>query len=238
MRNLSANWFAEGLIDLEYKQYILLAYLAEMQRLFEQVKVYPALGDLVFHYRNLEAYRQQKDELASQFPQRLTGVDAQQLRLVYAPELSDDTLMQEVDAIVEFALPRVKGQVEAGRELYEQIDAQVRLYPIGVLPLYRQEGYVLLRVGTGDEVLVLQYQVALFEQGEERLRGIHTEAVTRFRYSIGTTYETMKLDLIRTRPTLPNPATYAIESPVVAPLAETVLPIAKRRLLRAVEAAA
>lgn len=235
---LSPNWFAEGTIDLEYKQYVLLAYLQHMQRLFDQTKVYPALGDLIFHYRNLDAYRARKDEMASRFPHRLTGVDLAQQQLRFTPELTDDELLAEVDAIVAFALPRVRAQVEAGRELYEQVDAQLRLYPIGLLPLYRQEGYVLVRLGAGRTVAAFEYRITLFEQGSERLHGIHTQPITQFSYTLSTTYESMKHALIRARPELPNPATFAVESELAAPLDATVLPIAKRRLLRAVEAAA
>jgi hypothetical protein len=46
------------------------------------------------------------------------------------------------------------------------------------------------------------------------------------------TYESIKTELIRHRNTLPNPAVYAIESGLTYPIEETLLPIAKRSLVR------
>jgi hypothetical protein len=46
------------------------------------------------------------------------------------------------------------------------------------------------------------------------------------------TYENIKSELIRNRIMLPNPAVYAIESGLTYPIEETLLPIAKRSLVR------
>jgi hypothetical protein len=46
------------------------------------------------------------------------------------------------------------------------------------------------------------------------------------------TYENIKSELIRHRTMLPNPAVYGIETDLRFPIEETLLPIAKRRLVR------
>ena len=46
------------------------------------------------------------------------------------------------------------------------------------------------------------------------------------------TYELMKIELIRNRKDLPNPAVYSIETPLTYPIDETLLPVAKRSLVR------
>ena len=53
MEKLSKDWLTQGLIDFEYKKYLLLAYLQKAKKSFEKVELYPFLADLVFHYRNL-----------------------------------------------------------------------------------------------------------------------------------------------------------------------------------------
>jgi hypothetical protein len=237
MPPLSLNWFVESPLDFEHKQYLLLAYLQQMQRLFEQTKVYPALAELITHHRNLESYHVNKTGLLSQFPQRVVGIDLAEAKLQFVPELEDDAIVQEIDSIVHFALPRVREHVEAGRELYDIVDAQLRLYPIGVVPLYQDEGYFLLRAGGRRDVHVFEYSVTLFEAGPDQSRGITTRPLTTFTYTLSSTYETMKLELLRQHPAMPNPATFALESELEVPLAETLLPIAKRRLLRAVQLA-
>jgi hypothetical protein len=46
------------------------------------------------------------------------------------------------------------------------------------------------------------------------------------------TYENIKSELIRGKKDLPNPAVYSIETDLTCPVEETLLPIAKRSLVR------
>ena len=49
MEKLSQDWLTQGLIDFEYKKYVLLAYLKTAKESFGRVELYPFLTDLVFH---------------------------------------------------------------------------------------------------------------------------------------------------------------------------------------------
>ena len=60
MKTLSQTWFADGYIDFELKKYTLLAYLQEINKCFCAKKLYPQLADLIFHYNNLVAFRENK----------------------------------------------------------------------------------------------------------------------------------------------------------------------------------
>ena len=60
MKSLSETWFAEGYIDFELKKYTLLAYLQEVNRYFNENKLYPQLADVIFHYNNIVAFRENK----------------------------------------------------------------------------------------------------------------------------------------------------------------------------------
>jgi hypothetical protein len=46
------------------------------------------------------------------------------------------------------------------------------------------------------------------------------------------TYENIKYELIKNRGSLPNPAVYSIETELNFPVEETLLPIAKRSLVK------
>jgi hypothetical protein len=50
--------------------------------------------------------------------------------------------------------------------------------------------------------------------------------------SMVNTYENLKSELIRNRCDLPNPAVYSIETELSVPVEETLLPIAKRSLVK------
>jgi hypothetical protein len=71
MKTLSETWFAEGFIDFELKKYTLLAYLQEINKDFTENKLYPQLADIIFHYNNIIAFRDNKKFLQNHFPKRL-----------------------------------------------------------------------------------------------------------------------------------------------------------------------
>jgi hypothetical protein len=53
MSKLSKDWLTENHIDLEFKQYLLLAYLQEVKENYNSNKIYPYLSELIEHYKNL-----------------------------------------------------------------------------------------------------------------------------------------------------------------------------------------
>ena len=67
MKSLSETWFAEGYIDFELKKYTLLAYLQEIGKHFDENRLYPQLADVIFHYNNIVAFRENKRFLQEQF---------------------------------------------------------------------------------------------------------------------------------------------------------------------------
>jgi hypothetical protein len=77
MKTLPKNWMTEGLIDFEYKKYQLLAYLKETSIQFKDVKIYPALADLIDHHRTLNELHLGKFEISSLFPKNLESIDFQ-----------------------------------------------------------------------------------------------------------------------------------------------------------------
>ena len=103
MESLNRNWLTEHHIDFEYKKYILLAYLQHVSDHFTENRLYPFLSDLVEHYRNLKFLKESKQQLFDRFPERILGSDAEHFRLVYQKIIEDDSLMKEIEQIVDEA---------------------------------------------------------------------------------------------------------------------------------------
>ena len=80
---LSETWFIDGYIDFELQKYRLLAYLKEVNKYFHETKLYPQLSDMIFHYNNLVANKENKQFLQNSLPKELTKVDMQKLELTY-----------------------------------------------------------------------------------------------------------------------------------------------------------
>jgi len=229
---LSETWFIEGYVDFELQKYRLLAYLQEVNKCFSQNKLYPQLADIIFHYNNLIRFKTNKNFLQDQFPKQLSMVNLQKLELVYEQMLKDDESMAELERIVTFAAENMKQTIDNGAEIYELIEKQVTIEPVGILPLYKNEGYILIRYGNVAEVRAYFYNITLFEHKDAKYKGIQVQYINTWERNIVNTNSYIKRDIIRSIRTLPNPAVYSVESPLQVPLDETLLPIAKRMLVR------
>ena len=232
MKSLSETWFAEGRIDFELKKYTLLAYLQEVNKYFDENKLYPQLADIIFHYNNIVAFRENKKYLQEHFPKKLTGLQMEKLQLIYEQMLEDDELMQELESIIHYSASRIKKTISNGTEIYEFVENKINITPIGLIPLDTKEGYFFLSAGNVKSTRVYHYRLSIFEKHDERYRSIKTRFIDNWVRSFSNTYEHIKSELIRNLRDLPNPAVYSIETDLNFPVEETLLPVAKRRLVR------
>lgn len=238
MKTLSETWFAEGFIDFELKKYTLLAYLQEINKNFNQNKLYPQLSDLIFHYNNIVAFRENKKYLQEQFPKKLTGVQIEKLQVLYEQMIDDNELMQELEEIIQFSAGLMKTTISNGAELYEFVEEKITISPVGLIPLDVQEGYFFLSAGNTGDTRVYHYRLSFFEKKDEKYRSIKTSYIDLMQRSFVNTYENIKYDLIRKHTQLPHPAVYSIETGLAFPVEETLLPVAKRSLVKFITAAA
>lgn len=235
MATLSNNWLTEKYIDFEYKKYILLAFLQDVDKDFDMQKLYPSLRELITHYRQLVTLKEKKDEMYKGFPQSAESIDTENMRIVYQKMVEDMEIMHQLESIVDFSIPRFQKYLAEGRKIYDAIESQLNIFPVGVVPLHAKEGYIFIRDGKNADTSVFEYDITLFEESDAKYRGIHTQYVKTREMDLGVSYLYMKMELLKEKQEMPNPATYVIESNWVVPLEETLLPIAKRSLLKYVE---
>ena len=132
MKTLSETWFADGFIDFELKKYTLLAYLQEVNKHFNETKLYPQLADVIFHYNNLVAFRENKKYLQEQFPKKLTGIQIEKLQLLYEQMIEDDELMQELETIMHYSIATMKSTISNGTEIYEMVEQSISIAPLTI----------------------------------------------------------------------------------------------------------
>ena len=237
MENLKENWLTDGLIDFEYKKYILLAYLQSVKDSFTRVELYPFLSDLVFHYRNLMSLKENKSMINDRFPKQISLEHLKNLELNYKQMIEDDAIMKEIESIIQFSIPQLKTFLDEGSFIYEYVQSKCEIAPIGLTSLYANEGYLFISQPPERETEVYRYQITIFDNSNEVLRGIHTKYVAKEEKTLTNTYEQMKLRLIREFTDLPNPATYLVLSKLKFPFTQTLMPVAKRLLVKQILAA-
>jgi len=209
MERLRPGWFLHGLWDEEYQRYRLLAYLRHVQVAFFAQRLYPPLSDLVESYEELRSLAQ-----------------AQQNTAVL--EESTDTLYR----IIQFAIPKLEESIQEGQQIYDLIERHLQVEVVGLIPLYKAEGYLFLRRGGEKVVRAYRYEIRPI-QDKEGLVGIRLEPVEEFVFSIlATPFTILRERLLKAHKDLPTPLTLVVESPLEVPLQETLLPIIKRNLPR------
>ena len=230
---LSTNWITDGWIDFEYKKYILLGYLKKVSHHFSQKKLYPTLSQLVTQYRQLLNFRQSKHTLYAQFPQHLSEIDLKNLTFRYQKNTEETEDMQEIEHIINYAIPRLREVIEHGKSIHEHIEKKMALFPVGIASLYKKEGYLLIDVT--KYIKIFKYKISNVYQSSERLIGMQIEHIGTRRKSIGVNFEKIKLQLLRREKKIAHPAIFAVTYPLPCPLKETLLPISQRMLVRHIE---
>jgi len=232
MKSLNTNWITEGWVDYEYKKYILLAYLKHVSKNFNSQKLSPFLSDLIYHYQNLVDFSEKKQLTANQFTKHLKKVDLEKFKLECEKAIEDENFMEEVDASLKFSIPKIKAALSDGKTIYDFVEDNLSIEPIGIVPLSTDFGYMILKNGNKTEHKVYEYEITIFEKYSEKYRSIKTKFITSYTKKLIQSYESIKISLIKETKAMPNPATYLIYSKMQLPLKETFLPIAKRELVR------
>lgn len=232
MKTLSKNWFTEHRIDLEYKQYILLAYLSDVNRQFSEKCLYPALSELIDHYRNLKQFKDNAGQLYQSFPGELSAIDLENFLLSYRKVVENDQIMEELERIISFSLPRMEEQLRCGRDVYEELEYMLELETVGIRPVNAEQGYLLFSLSKPEEIRVYEYTLSLFRDDDVPYRMMHTKAINTYSRNLINTPANIKVELIKQRREMPNPATFIVHSKMNIPFEQSLLPIGKRMLIR------
>ncbi len=231
MEKLQENWLTDGVLDQEYKTYLFLAWLQKAKREFTDARLYPALSRLIEEHRRLDALRKGKADFSLKIRRDVKEIDLRKMRLVYKELEEHPELNEYLNSLIEFALPRLESMLREGKSLYDLVDEHLQLTPVGLVPMYRKEGYLFLYDEPRKDVYLFRYVVSLLELADEHFHSLQTALIDQRRKSLGQTFEQLKVELIKRFTDLPNPATYLVRCNLAFPLHETLLPIARRRLM-------
>ena len=232
MTKLTLKTFLAGTGDVEAAQYQVLEGLKAYYNEFSHNRLYPSLSELVELHRALVEIITSMNDIQGHLPHELKEVDLEEGKLVYqTQEMSDDELARAADLIV-WALPKIQKAIDEGVDIYNFVDEHIQIEQVGILPMYREEGYWFVPEHRAALLHLLRYELSLFTSANERYRRLKTvnigEIEQRF---IHRSPESIKLQLIEQYRDLPNPATYMCETDLDFPYNETILPIAKRKLM-------
>jgi hypothetical protein len=232
MAKLALEMFIGGSSDFEIRQYHVLQCLKEYYTEFAHNRLYPAFKELVDVTTSLEGLVEKKEGMEGSFPQHLSGVDLEHQHLIYESSPSSDLEFSRAMDLIVWSLPLLKKAIDEAISIYHFVDEHIVIEEIGIMPVYKQEGYWAVPDTKARRLYLLRYEVSLFTASTERYRQLKTKVLETIELShVSKAPETLKLEVIEKYHDLPNPAMYMCETDLDFPYESTILPIAKRKLM-------
>ena len=231
--SLTLQTFLSAGRDFEASRYRILDGLRHVRQEFTHNRIYPTLSELMELYATLRAITDNSSNLRDQLPGRITGLDLQSQRVIYQNEAFSNDDLVAVEELIRCAMPLMQRAIEEGQTIFNFVDDHLTLDHVGLLPSYVEEGYLLVPELQRGVLHVIQYEVSIFTSNNQRYRNLRTTSIKTVSLSeLGMTAASLKMLLIAENRSLPNPATYIFQTDLDFPFAETMLPVAKRKLLR------
>jgi hypothetical protein len=223
---LSNNWFCEGRIDFEMKQYMLLAYLQKVDKLFKEKKLYSSLTDLIKHYTNVLSFNREAVLIESNFHKEIRAMDLETKKLMFDQNEKKQAEIDELKEIVAFAMERFSEMVMYGQAMYDDTARNINFFEVGVISLQQQTGHLIIQ--HLEDFYVYSYKVSPIIFEKERHQGLNLKLLYSVPKSFVNTFENIKLSLLKENPT----CVYGTHFHQVSyPYQETILPVVKREFL-------
>ncbi|MFY8000847.1 MAG: hypothetical protein ACOVSW_19795 [Candidatus Kapaibacteriota bacterium] len=230
---LSISTFIGAVHDSERTRFEVLNGLKTIRTNFHHNRIFPDLSTLIELFGSLQSITQSADNLRAKAHRSIKDLNLKERKVIYEETPINDDDFEQIQELILWALPLIQDAIEEGKTMFEFVEENLSLEVVGILPSYLEEGYMVVPDNASSALHVIRYEVSIFTSAEERYRSLKTSFVKSLRQSaIVQPIQSIKLELVQEYPTLPNPATYAFATDLEFPFHETILPVAKRRLLR------
>lgn len=142
-KQLSPVWFMKKPIDLEHKQYVLLDYMQEVSRSFDNEELEPYFDAVRSHVKNLDTFLTIRGILKTS-SYEFTEEDTADME--YVMQLSDNHPdMQEVYSIVKWSLKELKELQKKGTNIWKYVESVLSMSYIGNRPRKISKGFMFVR---------------------------------------------------------------------------------------------
>jgi hypothetical protein len=233
MAALDLEMFTNGVHDPEAARYRIMAAINAAAIQFHRNNLYPGLGDVVELTSVLETIIENKEQYTTVLPSRLTGVDFENKALKFDTVKADREVIDRMFELIDWALPPLKALTDEGVAMFDFVNQNLSINVVGILPIYKDEGYALIPDRKVKLLHVLRYEMSLYSHDDDNYRAMKTVEVEAMELNdVIEAPESIKLKLIEGYQDLPNPATYIVDTDLDFPFETTILPVAKRKLMK------
>ena len=232
---LSIDLFTKVQDDFEKRQYVILSKLKKISKEFQYYKIYPHLSMLAELQRTLKDIMSRLSDLRGKFPKRIRKIDWVNQTIENEVVFVDGTDLSAVEDLINWALPKIERVILEGVAIYEYVDNELSVEHVGILPNYREEGYLFVPDNVEKKLNLFRFEASIFQSSEDQYRSLRTTYLRSIHQSGAQLAPgSIKLQLLKEEKDLPNPATFAVETHLVFPFNEAIMPVAKRKLMQVI----
>lgn len=143
MNKLNPAWFVSRPIDLEHKQYVLMAYIRDAETSFMSNQIRPFFEDVRGQIKNLESYISIRGILKTD---AYNLSEKEQEDITYIMSLPDNHEDQiEVNKIVKWSLKKLLSLQKTANELWRVVEDSLSMSFVGSKPKKIKGGYLFIR---------------------------------------------------------------------------------------------
>lgn len=234
MNKMTIDTFISAINDNELSQYYVLGSLQKYYQQLHKNRLYPALSDLFDLGKLLGEIVAQKSQLEKMFPQKGDNTTITESVGLIKKESLLESDMDKVFDFINWAYPKITEAISEGKAIYSFVKQNLKIEEIGILPLYKNEGYFIITNPKQNLFHIYRYEIPFISVDKNSSCAMKVISIKTFNLSElrNKSLSLLKVDLVKEFTDLPNPATYCFETDLDFPFEETILPIAKRRLLK------
>ena len=189
------DWLEKGPLDLEYKQYKLLAYLKEVDQDWNQYLLYPHLTNVVEYNRLLNLISKNKSEIEELFPKEMVGIDLETKKIIYeVKQQPNEKMGEDIQEIIEWGISRLDEYSQIGIIIYEDIAEDIIVERVGLESNVKDEGYIIFN---GDTVNVYYFNIGRIIMDVDGGRFLFTKKVKEFKRKKFQTTNDIKLEILK-----------------------------------------
>jgi len=235
LASLNLDSFYSADRDLELNQYHILAGIKGFRNEFNKKKLYPSFTNLLCLTSQLQDIIEQKNDLEFKFSKKVKSFDFKNNRIIFESSENTQPEINCLFELIDWSLPQLKSVIEEALVIGEYVENNLKIEQVGILPIYKGEGYFIIPNNEVEAVQVHKFECSLYSSNDEKYRALKTKLLKSFdQKALRISLDNIKLELIREYQDLPNPATFRCVTELDFPFTETVFPIAKRKLMAAI----
>jgi len=195
---------------------------------------FPYLEDVRRLLFNLDAYKAAKEDLSENLRTDLLEIDLRRLKMIREALPDSSGVMAELDGIVRFASHTLGNLYREGSAILDELMNDVEITPLGILGSAENPGWLFFRKPGAVRIYSYHFRLVRRPFGKDSYKDICTQyhseiSAGRFENLNAVKWELMSRE-DRVNRSAPN--VYLVETGLNLPQCETLMPIAKRFLIR------